>query len=152
LLVSVPLSTAVIVLAGRAARGRKANIADLFLGYRRLGTLILWSVMVAGASCIVMIRGAAAVGGVIAMGGREAVWLGFVASMLIYAVIFLVLYARFGFVGPMLIDPDVPRRDLFTTVRLCWEATSEGALGLMGLLVVAGLVTMATVLILCVGV
>lgn len=152
LCVSLPLNAGAMLVGARAARGGKAEIADIFLGYQRLGWVIIWSLLL-GLACIgLMIPGVIAAVVAFAAGGETVGLLVTIPVALIYMGVFLCLSMRFFFVPAMLVDPELAPQDIFTTAKTSWKVTEGNWPSLLGLSIVVGLLAGATFFLLCLGI
>jgi hypothetical protein len=152
LLVSIPMSAGMVLVGANVARRGRGTFTDLFLGYRRLGALLGWSLLagLAGATLV-----GPAVLLVLALqrtsGNDVAVVVGICVG-LVYLVGFIFVGTRLQLVGPMLVDPHLPARPIMATVKAAWGMTSEGKwLSLFVIYLVAGIMMMASILLLCIG-
>lgn len=150
--VTIPLSAGAMLVGARAARGGKAQITDLFLGYKRLGWVILWALLVSLAFIGLMIPGGIAVAVAFAAGGETVGLLVAIPLVLIYLGVFLCLTMRIFFVPAMLVDPELVPRDIIATAKASWALTRGNWPSLLGLSIVVGLLMAATFLLLCVGI
>lgn len=154
LFVTIPLKAGAMLVGARAARSVRATskIEDIFLGYARLGPLILWALLVSAVSIALMLPGGLLVAAGF-MAGRDTVGvIVLIPVLLLYAALFLCLGVRFYIVPAMLVDPDLARRDIIDTARTSWRLTAGVWPSLLGLNIVLGVLMAGTLLLLCLGV
>ncbi|HZW07979.1 MAG TPA: hypothetical protein VFF65_12725 [Phycisphaerales bacterium] len=151
--VSIPLGVSNFLIGARAARGGKVELADLLLGYRRLGWLILWTLAFGVAAVIALIPGVLVVMAVASSAGQDAALIaGIALAVLVYLPLFIYFGTRLYFVLPILVDPAIPKLSLGDAVKASWSLTRTSWLSLFALGFVVGLLLVATILLLCVGV
>lgn len=157
-----PLWAGLFVAAGNTTVGRP-NIADLFLGFRRYGTVVLTNLLVSLIAAGVALIGfvplmAAAFAADAIQGWNRNPEMQPVAAILVGTCIIAILLgaavmgARTGFAPALAADPENGNLNAFAALWLSWSRTS-GVRGfsLLGLLILAGIVMVLTLLLVCVG-
>lgn len=161
ILVSAPLMAGVAVAGANAAAGR-ANVADVFLGFKRYGTVVLASLLVYLIMFVVFVPaciplGVAAAFAQSVTGGPNEAALGIVIAAAVVSFVLLLLgfatvYARTGFTAAIVADPELGRLGVFEAVRLNWARTSvRTGFSLLGLLILTSLLASLSLLLFCVG-
>lgn len=145
-----PQLLAGLTLAGAAAvRGRKLELADMFDGFQRIWSIAGISFFLTIMSIGIMLPVGVLTILIIAMGGGGGPWLGVIIGGFIAAMLVIMFVAlRFSLAQLILVDPMMPRVDLFTAMRLSWRRTSAVWLSLAGLGFVLGLLIMVSALML----
>jgi hypothetical protein len=152
LCVGLPLTAGLQMVAVRAARGGKATLADLILGYARIGWLLLWTLL---AGCVVMaalVPAGLVAWAVYALAGPDIMLAALLVMGVVYTAVSLCLCMRFFYVTSFLLDPLLPRTDLFGAIVSSWRLTAGIWPSLLGLYIVVAFLTFATVFLLCIGV
>lgn len=162
ILVTGPLFAGLFVAAANTTVGRP-NIADLLLGFRRYGTVVLTNLLVALIAAGVAIVGfvpllAAAFAADAIQGWNRNPEMHPVAAILVgtcMIAIFLtaaVVGVRTGFAPALAADPENGDLNAFASLWLSWSRTSGiRGFSLLGLLLLAGIVMVLTLLLVCVG-
>jgi len=162
ILVTGPLFAGLFVAAANTTVGRP-NIADLLLGFRRYGTVVLTNLLVALIAAGVAIVGfvpllAAAFAADAIQGWNRNPEMQPVAAILVgtcMIAIFLtaaVVGVRTGFAPALAADPENGDLNAFAALWLSWSRTSGvRRFSLLGLLLLAGIVMVLTLLLVCVG-
>lgn len=168
-LVGIPLFAGLTVAAANAVRGR-TEIGDLFMGFRRYGTVLLASLvfLAIGAALafaaylvtfvVAMIFGFSGAfagglarddhGATIAFG---AAFLGFAAALLMTSLLVALVLVRVAFVPAMVADPALGTISVGEALSRNWRQTRGLAFSLTALLIVTSLLGALSVLLLCVG-
>lgn len=150
--VSIPLSASYFLVGARAARGGKIDLNDLLLGYRRLGWIILWSLIVGCTAAALFIPGVVIVVVAASAGGESAAWITGVPLFLFYMALFMYLSSRLIFTTSMLVDPALPELQMFAAAKANWELTRSSWLSLIGLMLAVGLMLIGSLMLLCAGI
>lgn len=155
-----PFLAGVVVAAANATEGR-GRMPDLFLGFKRYGTVLLTNLLVnaisLGIGLVAVIPVVVALGVASAVAGpnREpapGLVIAGVLGTLLLVVIGLLVYVRVGCAPAIAADPALGRLGVFESLRLNWSRTS-GSRGysLVGLTIVVSLLMAVSLCLVCVG-
>lgn len=153
-----------MTLCGANAVAGRGNVADLFLGFKRYGNVLLAYLLVGAismgatfaiylgaivAAFVVGLASGAASNGEVAIGAAlvAALIVGGVLAVVATAVVFV----RILFVPAIVADAQLGAIGVVDALRLNWQATRGLGWSLMALLVVVSLIAAASALLLCVG-
>jgi len=161
ILVTSPLLSGMIVAGANAAVGR-ANVADLFLGFRRYGRVVLANLLVYLIMGGVFLSACVPLGLAVAFaqavaGGPTETALGIViasagVSFVLMILGFAMVVARTGYAPVIVADPDLGRLGVIEAVRLNWSRTSvSNGFSLLGLLILTSILVTLSLLLFCVG-
>lgn len=153
-----------VALCGANAVAGRGNVADLFLGFKRYGKVLLAYLLVGAialGATIVIYLGAAIVGLVVGIAaGAAASEEAGISAAIVAAVVVAVALAvvttalvlvRITFVPAIVADAQLGAIGVMDALRLNWQATRGLGWSLLALLVVVSLIASASVLLLCVG-
>jgi hypothetical protein len=163
ILIGGPLFAGIALCGANAVAGR-GNVADLFLGFRRYGQVLLAYLLQvaisAGVAFVVYLgailaalavgfaTGAASNVGVgISVGILAAVSVGVALGLLATALVFV----RVIFVPVLVADASLGSIGVMDALRINWQATRGLGWSLMALFVVVSMLVVASLLLLCVG-
>jgi len=161
ILVTAPLMSGLTVAAANAATGR-ANVADVFLGFKRYGAVLAANVLVYLLMTVVFLPAYIPVGLAVALapsvsGGSNEIAIGiavagFAITLVLLALGFAMVVARTGFAPVIAADPDLGKLGVMEAIRLNWSRTSvRDGVSLLGLTILTILVVTLSLLLLCVG-
>ena len=153
-----------MTLCGANAAAGRGNVADLFLGFKRYGNVLLAWLLVAaismGATLVIYLGAGIAVVVVVFATGAASSGPAPVLSVLVPALIVggglwivatALVFVRILFVPAIVADAQLGAMGVMDALRLNWQSTRGLGWSLMALLVVVGLIASASVLLLCVG-
>lgn len=153
-----------MTLCGANAVAGRGNVADLFLGFKRYGNVLLAWLLVAaismGATLVIYLGAGIAVVVVVFATGAASSGPAPVLSVLVPALIVggvlavvatALVFVRILFVPAIVADAQLGSIGVMDALRLNWQATRGLGWSLMALLVVVSLIAAASVLLLCVG-
>ena len=163
ILIGGPLLAGIALCGANAVAGR-GNVADLFLGFRRYGQVLLAYLLLmaisSGVAFVVYLgailaalamgfaTGAASNVGVgISVGILAAVSVGVALGLLATALVFV----RVIFVPVLVADTSLGSIGVMDALRINWQATRGLGWSLMALFVVVSMLVAASLLLLCVG-
>ena len=164
LLVSGPVFAGSVVAAANAARGH-GRVADVFLGFKRYGTVLLATVLTAlislGVAFVAYIPVMLAFLFALATRGPNGditdsagltVGLAVVATIVLILVGSAMVTFRVIFAPVIAADPESGGIGALDAIRMTWRRTSVGTgFSLLGLAFVVGLIMIVSILLLCVG-
>ncbi|MGA1467693.1 MAG: DUF4339 domain-containing protein [Phycisphaerales bacterium] len=162
ILIGGPLFAGIALCGANAVAGR-GNVADLFLGFRRYGQVLLAYLLLmaisAGVTFVVYLSAtigflvlAVAAGGLNSAAGVSA---GIVSAVIIAVALGLIatalVFVRIIFMPAIVADPSLGSIGVMDALRLNWRATRGLGWSLLALFVVVSVLVAASVLLLCVG-
>ncbi|MGA1044181.1 MAG: DUF4339 domain-containing protein [Phycisphaerales bacterium] len=162
ILIGGPLFAGIALCGANAVAGR-GNVADLFLGFRRYGQVLLAYLLLmaisAGVTFVVYLSAtigflvlAVAAGGLNSAAGVSA---GIVSAVIIAVALGLIatalVFVRIIFMPAIVADPSLGSLGVMDAMRLNWRATRGLGWSLLALFVVVSMLVAASVLLLCVG-
>jgi hypothetical protein len=162
ILIGGPLFAGIALCGANAVAGR-GNVADLFLGFRRYGQVLLAYLLLmaisAGVTFVVYLSAtigflvvAVAAGGLNSAAGVSA---GIVSAVIIAVALGLIatalVFVRIIFMPAIVADPSLGSIGVMDALRLNWRATRGLGWSLLALFVVVSMLVAASVLLLCVG-
>ncbi|MGA1708235.1 MAG: DUF4339 domain-containing protein [Phycisphaerales bacterium] len=162
ILIGGPLFAGIALCGANAVAGR-GNVADLFLGFRRYGQVLLAYLLLmaisAGVTFVVYLSAtigflvlAVAAGGLNSAAGVSA---GIVSAVIIAVALGLIatalVFVRIIFMPAIVADPSLGSIGVMDALRLNWRATRGLGWSLLALFVVVNMLVAASVLLLCVG-
>ena len=168
-LVGLPLFAGLVGAAGNAVRGR-TEIGDLFMGFRRYGTVLLASLvlMAIGTAltvaaylvalvCATIFGVSGALAGGLAGGGNGApivfgaAFLGFAVALLVAFLLVALVLVRVAFVPAMVADPALGTLSVGEALSRNWTQTRGLGFSLVALSIVTSFLAALSILLLCVG-
>lgn len=159
ILVTAPLLSGMIVAGANAAVGR-ANVADVFLAFRRYGRVVLANLLVYLIMVGVFLSACVPLGLAVAFaqavaGGPTETALGIASAGVSFVLMilgFAMVVARTGYAPAIVADPDLGRLGVIEAIRLNWSRTSvSNGFSLLGLLILMSILVTLSLLLFCVG-
>ena len=168
-LVGLPLFAGLVGAAGNAVRGR-TEIGDLFMGFRRYGTVLLASLVLMAIGTALTVAaylvalvvatifgfsgafaGGLAGGGNGAPIGFGAAFLGFAVALLVAFLLVALVLVRVVFVPAMVADPALGTLSVGEALSRNWQQTRGLGFSLVALSIVTSFLAALSILLLCVG-
>jgi hypothetical protein len=148
----IPFGVGASFIGLLCVRGQFAEIGDLFVGFRRYWALVGTGLLVGLIIIAASLPGIAFVvaGSVLLSrqpGNGPGIML--IAGVVLVTVAALVLGSRLAFATLMCVDPRAERPGPITAIKKTWLATGPHMLGIIGLFIVLGAMTLVSMLLLC---
>ncbi|MBL4592108.1 MAG: hypothetical protein JKY96_09135 [Phycisphaerales bacterium] len=139
ILVVTPLSVGPIYIAAKIFRGERADFGDLFVGFRRWGSVVLIGLIIQVALLVAMIPFGIA-GGILFVSGGGNIIIGLLVLLLFLVMLLGIMYVgvRIYFATLLCADPLGPQLSVTESISESWRITRTSALTLFGTAIVIG--------------
>lgn len=154
-LVVMPMAAGSVMLVVRISRGRPVEWADLLCGFRRFVPVVLAGFLQSLALCAAVFAAALVIALVAWIVGQVAqgfVLIAVIAPLVLVGLLFAIwLSVRLYPSVFVAADPEMPRISATQALARSWEITGGNVTHLVVGMLIAGLIAIASILLLCVG-